>query len=829
MNSRRTTPWAEVTILVLGLLLLGGSMAWNLADEHRRTESSERRRLGDMAKLVDANLSRQLATVNEVLASVQRELPGLLAQRGGVARLNARLASQCLAMPGVRTLFVLDRRGVTLASNRVELRGLDFHARSYFQVALGRNDPSVLQVTPPFQSFLGTYAIDLIRSTASPQGRFEGLVAAVLDPGTFTTLLTSVNYRDDMWSYLAHGDGTLFLLAPPQEVSFGSRLDRPGSFFARHMAGGQAASVFTGTSTLRGQDRLAALRTVRPPALAMDAPLVVGVTRDRAAVFAAWRRSLWIEASLFALVALSSCGGLFVHLKRQRRSAELSAAQDERLRRDEERMRLFFERQLVGMTISSPASGWLKVNDRFCAMLGYTREELRGLRWQELTLPEDLPGDLANYQRLLDGELEAYVHPKRYRRKDGTVLEAELSVGCVRLPGGGIDYIVAVIADQTERLRAEEERRVISEQLLQAQKMESLGVLAGGVAHDMNNVLGAILALATANLPLQAQDSPGRLAFATIAEAAQRGAKVVKSLLSFARTQPAEHMDLDLNALLVEEVALLERVTLSRIKLILDLDPDLRVIRGDGGALVHAIMSLCVNAVDAMPDGGTLTLRSRNLGQDWLALEVADTGAGMSREVLAKAMDPFFTTKEVGRGTGLGLSMVYATVKAHGGRVELESEPGQGTRAVLRFPAAPPAEAAGPPPTHPAWTPGSLQILLVDDDELIQKASGMLIGLLGHVVTPAYTGEEAIGHLEGGLRPDAVILDMNMPGLGGKATLPRLRALCPEAPVLLATGRVDQEALELVAAHPGVTLLPKPYGIEELQSCLRLLGEPAAG
>jgi CheY-like chemotaxis protein len=201
---------------------------------------------------------------------------------------------------------------------------------------------------------------------------------------------------------------------------------------------------------------------------------------------------------------------------------------------------------------------------------------------------------------------------------------------------------------------------------------------------------------------------------------------------------------------------------------------------------------------------------------------VEDTGCGMPQEVLARALDPFFTTKEVGKGTGLGLSMVYSTVKAHRGRLELQSEPGLGTRVRLCFPATE-SRKRDPEPraARPASSGKALHVLLVDDDDLVLKSSRMLVEVLGHLVTSRPCGEEALAAIEGGLRPDLVILDMNMPGLGGKGTLPRLRALLPEVPILLATGRADQDALDLVAGHGRVTLLTKPFSLGELQAHLR--------
>ena len=386
-----------------------------------------------------------------------------------------------------------------------------------------------------------------------------------------------------------------------------------------------------------------------------------------------------------------------------------------------------------------------------------------------------------------------------------------------------------LFTDINERKQAEEEKAKLQAQLQQSQKMESLGTLAGGVAHDMNNVLGAILGLASAHIGSQPYGSPLHQALDTICKATERGGKMVKSLLSFARQSPSENNKLDLNAILREQVALLERTTLAKVRLVIDLEADLRPILGDASALTHAFMNLCVNAVDAMPENGTLTLHSRNIDNDWIEVVVEDNGMGMPKEVLEKAMDPFYTTKGVGKGTGLGLSMVFSTVKAHRGQMSIESEQGKGTRVMLRFPACvqeTPVQAAAPVVVEATQAPQkTMKVLLVDDDDLIQSSIQAILEVLGHTaVTTAQSGEEALAMLEAALEVDLVILDMNMPGLGGIGTLPRLRALRPEVPVLLATGRVDQTALTLASAHPGVTLLSKPFGLRELQKQIESLG-----
>ena len=372
------------------------------------------------------------------------------------------------------------------------------------------------------------------------------------------------------------------------------------------------------------------------------------------------------------------------------------------------------------------------------------------------------------------------------------------------------------------RERAEAGKAALQAHLLHSQKMESMGSLAGGVAHDMNNVLGAILGMASANLEDHPAGSAAHRAFATIIKAADRGGKMVKGLLSFARVSPAEVENQDLNAIIREEVEFLERTTLARVELRLALAPDLKPIRGDGGALNHLLMNLFVNAVDAMPEQGVLSVRTRNLEEGWIEIQVEDTGCGMAPEVLARAMDPFFTTKPQGQGTGLGLSMVYSTVKAHQGRLDLESEPGQGTRVRIRFPASGAAGLGEPGPDPASLEPShrGLQVLLVDDDELIRSSMESVLEALGHQALEASSGEEALRLLAMGLPPDLVIMDMNMPGLGGKGTLPLLRARWPDLPVLLATGLADQSVLDLVAAHTKVALLTKPFSMKDFQQAL---------
>jgi signal transduction histidine kinase len=229
-----------------------------------------------------------------------------------------------------------------------------------------------------------------------------------------------------------------------------------------------------------------------------------------------------------------------------------------------------------------------------------------------------------------------------------------------------------------------------------AQRMESLGLLAGGVAHDINNVLGAILALATLHRRKAEAGTPLRRDLETITEACLRGGSLVTALLGFARQDLREERPVDLNGLVREELRQLERTTDPHIQIQQDLGAGLGPVQGDAAALAHAFRNLCVNALEAMPGGGTLTVRTRLADSAALLLEVEDTGSGMAPEVLRQAMLPFYTTKPAGAGSGLGLAIVYGTIKAHRGTLDLASEPGKGSLARLRFPA--PLPEPGEPP-----------------------------------------------------------------------------------------------------------------------------------
>ncbi len=398
------------------------------------------------------------------------------------------------------------------------------------------------------------------------------------------------------------------------------------------------------------------------------------------------------------------------------------------------------------------------------------------------------------------------------------------------VPGksGSALRMVGVIQDITQRVTAEQERRELEGHLQHVQQLESIGILAGGIAHDMNNVLAAILALASIQAESAGPGSTLAKAMDTIIKASNRGREVVRGILFFARRKQAEVSDLDLNAVARDISQLLSYTTLKRITLQMDLDPDLGTIRADEVAIAHALMNLCVNAVDAMPGGGTLLIRTGSGPGGAIELEVKDTGDGMTPEVLSRAQDPFFTTKGPGKGTGLGLAIVSSTMQAHDGEFVMTSKPGAGTSATLRFPESRKVrgEVRHEPVPLPFQMGRAFRILLVEDDPLVQVTTSELLNVLGHQVEIAGNGLEALDSLERGNTFDVIILDMNMPVLNGAQALPRILTLRPDQNVIVVSGFLDSGIAALLDDFPSVLPLEKPFTIRDLESKLSILSKP---
>ena len=381
------------------------------------------------------------------------------------------------------------------------------------------------------------------------------------------------------------------------------------------------------------------------------------------------------------------------------------------------------------------------------------------------------------------------------------------------------------------------ERSRVEEQLRQSQKVETIGQLTGGVAHDFNNLLMAVLGnLALLRKRLPPEDARAQRLMEGAVQGAQRGAALTHRLLAFARRQNLRPEPVDLAGLVSGMEQLLRRSLGPRIELAVEAAPELPQALADANQVELALLNLAVNARDAMPDGGRLTIavglldpgaRPARLGPgDYLSVAVRDEGEGMPPEVLARAVEPFFSTKPLGQGTGLGLSMVHGLARQLGGDLILSSAPGTGTTAEILLPvattmardAALRTEAAAPPPGALPPT----RVLLVDDDPLVLSGTADMLLDLGHVVVEADSGARALAALRDGVEVDLLATDYAMPGMTGLQLMQAARLLRPGLPVLLATGFAELAENTVPADVPR---LAKPYGQDQLAAAMaRALG-----
>lgn len=499
-----------------------------------------------------------------------------------------------------------------------------------------------------------------------------------------------------------------------------------------------------------------------------------------------------------------------------RASAERAEREASALRRSEERFRLLVEgiadHAIFMLEPDGRVGNW---NLGARRLMGYG-DDIVGTSYKIFHTGEDCAAG-APARALVEAEREGKSAIESWRvRKDGSQFWAEATIVAVRNESGAITGFAKIVRDVSERKRAQEALDRAREALMMSQKMETIGQLTGGVAHDFNNLLAAVLgSLEILKKRLPSGDPKIQRLVDNAMQGAMRGASLTQRMLAFARKQDLRPAIVDVRELVLGMTSLLKFEAGIRIETLFPMD--LPKVKVDANQLELAILNLAVNARDAMPDGGQITIAAREERADgglaangYVALSVSDTGCGMDDETLKHAQEPFFTTKGVGKGTGLGLSMAHGLAEQSGGRLVLKSRPGEGTTADIWLPVAeetavPDLRAEAPVPAPRAGR--RLSVLVVDDDLLVLENTAAMLEDLGHAVVEARSGDEALALLRRTRTVDLVITDYAMPGMTGLQLATAVAAERPGTVILLSTGYAELPS----DARSSLPRLSKPF------------------
>jgi hypothetical protein len=580
----------------------------------------------------------------------------------------------------------------------------------------------------------------------------------------------------------------------------------------------------------RGVPVVAALRPVPDSAWHIVAKV------DQAEVFAPLRvRTLVISSATGLLVLLTGLGFLLWWKRNEARHFRSMYAAEEARRESERIYKELFENNPNPMWVyARDTLRFLAVNEVAVSHYGYSREEFLGMTIEQIRPPGDIPA-MRKSVRDVPGTIRK-VGTWKHLRKNGGIIDVEITTHDLEFGGRPARLVLAT--DVTERKRAEAERDTLEKQLAEAQRMESIGRLAGGVAHDFNNLLVVILGHAELLLHRPAAADPAvEDSLREIRKAGERAANLTRQLLAFGRKQVLEIKTIDLNRVIAGFEGMLSRLIRESIDVTTHLAPDLGSVKADPFQIEQILLNLCINARDAMPGGGRLTIETTNVSLDeeyakghtgvrpgpYVMLAVSDTGSGMDAEAVGKIFDPFYTTKEKGKGTGLGLSTVYGIVKQHGGNIWVHSEPGRGTTFKVYLPRAdePAASEEAAPPASVRASREPETVLVVEDDDSVRDLVCRMLSGTGYEVLVARSGQEAVVLAKEAKAIHLLLTDVIMPEMSGRVVAERVAAFHPGVKVLYMSGYTDDVVAHHGILEGGVTFLQKPFTTHTLANKVR--------
>jgi two-component system, cell cycle sensor histidine kinase and response regulator CckA len=579
-----------------------------------------------------------------------------------------------------------------------------------------------------------------------------------------------------------------------------------------------------------------ALATLRQTGLDIPFIIVSGTVGEETAV-----ASMRLGAQdYFVKGKLARLGPAIERELREQRDRRARKDVEERLRGYEARYQALFEASPLPMWVFDRETlGFLAVNEAAVRHYGFSRQEFDSMRITDVRSPDDVDAvaeAVAREVRGLEGRI--WLH----RKKDGSRISVEIKGHDFEFAGRPARLIL--VHDVTERMAAEEARKRANEALLKteeqlrhAQKMEAVGRLAGGVAHDFNNLLSVVLSYTSLILGEVGPDDPIRDDLGEILRAGERATELTRQLLAFSRQQVLKPKVLDLNQSVAGMEKMLMRLLGADVEVVRIEGADLGKIVADPGQIEQILMNLAVNARDAMPSGGKLTIRTENVELDeayakehvgvvpgpYVKLTVSDDGVGMDRETLSRVFEPFFTTKPRGRGTGLGLSTVFGIVRQSQGHIGVVSEPGKGATFEVFLPwAERVGESPSPDPAPPETVRGTETILLVEDDEQVRAVAGGILRRSGYTVLEAPgPGEALLVSEQYAEKIDLLLTDVVLPRMNGPQLVERLHPARPGMKVLFMSGYTEDAMFRRGLEDPGLDYLQKPLRPEALTSKVR--------
>jgi PAS domain S-box-containing protein len=802
---------------------------------HEQAIQQAERRADNLALILGEHFRRSVDAIDATLIQL-----ALHSQRVGGAKAPADLWTSVLSaafagLPEVGSLSVIDASGTITASTIPILVGQS-RANLFLFRHLASDPRSGLAADTPFKAVSdGRMLIPLGRRLASTDGRFDGMVVATLEPGRLRGFYQSINIGPNGRIMVLHPTG-LVLFEEPSAIDPIGRPAGDNPLFRAHRARPDGG-VLRGPLEPGGMSYLSAYRSLAAP------PVVIAVALAESDVLATWRSQVAIVSSVTMGmgVALLFAGLLIAREIRARTMSDVRLVKANAVLLENERMaRAIVESALdafVQMDEDGTIVEWTRQAE---AIFQWSRHEAIGRPLAELIVPEAHQAShregLARFLRTGESTILGRRFEIEARRKDGRELKVELAVTALRRSGR---YVFnGFIRDLTEKIAAEQQFR-------QAQKMEAVGQLTGGLAHDFNNILTVIMGTIEL-LEEGVADRPELAAVARMIDAAAgRGAELTNRLLAFARKQPLQPCPTDINALIREADQLLRPALGETIEIVTKLDARASPALVDPSQLINALLNLAINARDAMPGGGKLTLETADAILDdgyadsqsevtpvpHTMIAMSDTGAGIPASLIDHVFEPFFTTKGVGKGTGLGLSMVYGFVKQSNGHIRVYSEVGNGTTIKIYLPRAAAAEATSPAPAPPeAVSGGHERILVVEDDPLVRKQVSAQLESLGYSIQTAPDAVEALAILESGAAFDLLFTDVILPrGMNGRQLADAAIRLRPSLKVLYTSGYSEDAVVHDGRLDPGVLLLTKPYRKDDLARMIRrALGPDAA-